>query len=143
MAVPLTGRVLLDTNVFVDYLRHGLHERWVAGRDAHYIRFLSSIVLMELHLGADTPRRRRAVTALRRAFPEGRILAPTPALHERAGTLFPRLHGLGPGDRLGPMNDLLIALTAWRIGATVVTRNVSDFERISGHVRGLRVTAPS
>ena len=139
----MTGKVVLDTNVFVDYLRYGLHEQWVSGRSAGLVRFLSSIVLMELRLGAGTPRRKRAVGALWRAFPERRIVAPSPDLHERAGTLFPRIHGLGTGDRLGPMNDLLIALTAWRIGAAVVTRNVSDYERIASHVRGLRVTVPS
>ena len=70
MAVFVTGRILLDTNVFIDYLR--------------------------------------------------------------AGTLFRALHGDGSrrGDRLGPINDLLIALTAWRIGASVVTVNSGDFNRI-------------
>ena len=54
----MSGKVLLDTNVFVDYLRVGLHADWVFGRVGDTIRFLSSVVLMELRLGADTLRRK-------------------------------------------------------------------------------------
>jgi len=54
MAIPVTGKVLIDTNVFIDYLRQELHADWVFGRVGNTIRFLSSIVLMELRLGADT-----------------------------------------------------------------------------------------
>ena len=48
----------------------------------------------------------------------------------------------GLSDRLGPMNDVLIALTAREIGATVVTSNVLEFRRIAGKVPGLKVSAP-
>jgi predicted nucleic acid-binding protein len=39
------------------------------------------------------------------------------------------------------MNDVLIALTAREIGATVVTGNVLEFRRIAGKIRGLRIVA--
>ena len=29
MAVPVVGKVLLDTNVFIGYLRAGLYAEWV------------------------------------------------------------------------------------------------------------------
>ena len=45
-------------------------------------------------------------------------------------------------DRLGPMNDLLIALTAREIGATIVTANVLDFRRIPAKVFGIKVVGP-
>jgi predicted nucleic acid-binding protein len=142
VALPVTGKVVLDTNVFVDYLRLGLHRDWVIGPSALAVRFLSAIVLMELRLGADTPPRRRAVDGIRDAFPARRVVAPAEELYDRAGTLFRRIHGTGSGDRLGSMNDLLIALTAWRIGATVVTANLADFRRIATHLPGLRLIAP-
>jgi predicted nucleic acid-binding protein len=144
LAVSVAGKVLLDTNVFVDYLRANLHADWVFGRVAHTIRFLSAVVLMELRLGADTPRRKRAVDRIQGAFPAGRLIAPMPQVFEQAGRLFRVLHGDGSGriDRLGPLNDLLIALTARQIGATVVTSNVNEFRRIAAHVSGLRVIAP-
>jgi predicted nucleic acid-binding protein len=71
MAVSVTGKVLLDTNVFIDYLRAGLHADWVFGRVGNLIRFLSAVVLMELRLGADTPRRKRAVDRITALFPRG------------------------------------------------------------------------
>ena len=61
MALSLGAKVILDTNVFVDYLRAGMHAEWVLGPASGRIRFLSSVVLLELRLGAYTSRRRRAV----------------------------------------------------------------------------------
>jgi len=75
MAVPVTGKVLLDTNVFIDYLRADLHADWVFGGMSNTFRFLSAVVLMELRLGADTLRRRRAVDRIM-GFPRGTIDCP-------------------------------------------------------------------
>ncbi|HVE84422.1 MAG TPA: type II toxin-antitoxin system VapC family toxin [Myxococcales bacterium] len=145
MALPVTGKVLLDTNVFIDYLRAGVHERWVLGQVGRTVRFLSSVVLMELRLGADTLPRRRAVDRVRAAFPPSRVIAPTPEIFDRAGVLFRELFkpGAEPGDRLGPLNDILIALTARQIGATVVSSNRSDFQRLAAHLSGLSVVDPA
>ena len=145
MAVFVTGRILLDTNVFIDYLRAGRHAEWVWGGRQARVRFLSAVVLMELRVGADTTRRRRAVDQIFAAFPAERRVVPTSALFDRAGALFRTLHGDGAKlrDRLGPMNDLLIALTAWRIGATVVTGNSNEFNQIAQHLPGLVVVEPS
>jgi predicted nucleic acid-binding protein len=144
MAVSVTGKVLLDTNVFIDYLRADLYADWVFGGVSNTIRFLSSVVLMELRLGADTSRRRRAVDRIQAAFPTGRLIVPLPILFDHAGRLFRALHGDGSGldNRLGAVNDLLIALTARQMGATVVTSNIEDFKRIAPHVSRLTIVAP-
>jgi predicted nucleic acid-binding protein len=143
VALSITGKVILDTNVFVDYLRDDLHKDWVLGRVPNTVRFLSAIVLMELRLGADTPVRKRKVDGIERAFPSHRILAPEGELFGRAGSLFRTLYGFPTGDRLGHMNDILIALTAWRIGATVVTNNLDDFRRLGRHLNGLLIASPT
>ena len=72
--------------------------------------------------------RRRAGDRIKAAFLAQRVIAPAPDLFDRAGVVFRALHGDGRGlrDRLGVVNDLLIALTASRIGATVVTANVDS-----------------
>ena len=89
--------------------------------------------------------RRRAGDRIKAAFLAQRVIAPAPDLFDRAGVVFRALHGDGRGlrDRLGVVNDLLIALTAWRIGATVVTANVEEFTRIRRHLPGLSVAPPS
>jgi predicted nucleic acid-binding protein len=45
-------------------------------------------------------------------------------------------------DRLGSINDLLIALTARHMGATVVTSNLQEFYQISVYLSGLKIAAP-
>jgi predicted nucleic acid-binding protein len=144
MAVSVTGKVLLDTNVFIDYLRADLHADWIFGGVSNTIRFLSAVVLMELRLGADTNRRRRAVDRIQAAFPASRLIAPLPVLFDHAGRLFRTIHGDGSGlaDRLGRVNDLLIALTARQMGATVVTSNLQEFHQIAGYMSGLKIVAP-
>jgi predicted nucleic acid-binding protein len=144
VALPVTGKVLLDTNVFIDYLRADLYAEWIFGGVSNIIRFLSSIVLLELRIGADTARRQRAVDRVQAAFPTSRRIAPLPPLFDHAGRLFRTLHGEGSGldDRLEPVNDLLIALTARQIGATILTSNLDDFRRIARHLPGLRILAP-
>jgi predicted nucleic acid-binding protein len=145
VALQVTGKVLLDTNVFIDYLRADLHADWIFGGVSNIIRFLSSVALMELRIGADTPRRQRAVDRIEAAFPTSRLIAPLPLLFDHAGRLFRTLHGdvSGLEDRLGPINDLLIALTARQMGATVLTSNLEDFRQIARHLPGLRIAAPA
>lgn len=144
MALPIRGKVLLDTNILIDYLRAGLHAEWVLGGGGSIIRFISAIVLLELRLGADTPKRRKAVDRLHHAFHSGRILGLTPSVFDHAGRIFRAMYGDASGlsDRLGPVNDVLMALTAREIGAAVVTSNVLEFRRIAAKVPGLMVVAP-
>ena len=144
MALPIGGKVLLDTNVLIDFLRAGMHAEWVLSGHGTIVRFISAVALLELRLGADTPKRKKAVDRLQQAFQSGRILGLTPSLLDHAGRLFRSMYGNASGlsDRLGPMNDVLIALTAREIGATVVTSNVLEFRRIAGKVPGLKVLTP-
>jgi predicted nucleic acid-binding protein len=136
--------VLLDTNVFVDFLRAELHSDWVFGGATRLIRFIPAVALMELYLGANTPAREKAVGRLEAAFKK-RVIAPSPPLYAKAGRLFRVVYGdrSAGTDRLGAMNDVLIALTACEIGATVVTSNVAEFARVAEELSGLRILAPS
>lgn len=144
MALPIGGKVLLDTNVLIDFLRAGMHAEWVLGGHGTVVRFISAVALLELRLGADTLKRKKTVDRLHQAFHSGRILGLTPSILDHAGRIFQAMYGNASGlnDRLGPMNDVLIALTAREIGATVVTSNVLEFRRIAGKVLGLKVVAP-
>ncbi|MCG3774182.1 MAG: tRNA(fMet)-specific endonuclease VapC [Nitrospira sp.] len=144
MALPIGGKVLLDTNILIDFLRAGMHAEWVLGGHGTVVRFISAVALLELRLGADTPKRKKAVDQLHQAFRSGRILGLTPTSLDLAGRLFRTMYGNASGltDRLGPMNDILIALTAREIGATVVTSNVLEFRRIATKMPSLKVAAP-
>ncbi len=70
------------------------------------------------------------VTDFRRS---GRILVPTASVYEEAGEVLRRLQaemGYGVSGASSLVNDVLIALSARSIGATVITQNRGDFEAI-------------
>jgi predicted nucleic acid-binding protein len=123
---------LIDTNVYVDHWERGLHEIALARLRAQYVVRQSSVVLCELLRGARTTRAIAHVERLRRAVK----VAWHPSAEDwiQAGHLI-----LDIGDALGWdrrkrrdfQNDALIALTARRHGAIVVTSNRGDFELLA------------
>jgi predicted nucleic acid-binding protein len=123
-------KVVLDTNLYIDWVNRGLREDRMVG--AGLVRYLSAVVIMELRAGARTQAGRSAVDRLVRAYAAGdRLVTPSRAVFERAGSALRRLKLAGREVRSAAfVNDVLIALSARAIGATVVTANVGDFEAI-------------
>jgi len=71
-----------------------------------------------------------------------RIIAPDEDMHLQAGIIMgiiARLKALPAGDHKKHLNDVLIAMTADKIGATVITANVADFMLIQQIVPTLKV----
>lgn len=125
-------RVVIDTNIYVDWLNEGQHEVVLFQREA--VKYLSAVVLMELSAGAFSARDRRLVREVTSAFAKvGRILVPAVAIYEEAGDVLRRLQesrGYTVASAYGLVNDVLIALSARSIGATVITQNERDFVAI-------------
>ncbi|MGD0946941.1 MAG: type II toxin-antitoxin system VapC family toxin [Candidatus Binatia bacterium] len=122
--------MVLDTSVYVGWLNQGLHAEWLLGPGV--VRCLSAVVLMELRVGATTRRARRAVSQLVRPYEtSGRLVAPSARLFDEAAIVLQRLRMRGLEVRRASLvNDVLIALTARAMGATVVTANAADFQAI-------------
>ena len=125
-------RIVIDTNIYVDWFNAGRHEDILFQRDA--VKLLSAVVLMELRAGAFSSSDRRLVQRVESAFDKaGRILAPSRAVFSEAGDTLRRLQA-GHGFRIDAthsiVNDVLIALSARSIGATVVTQNERDYQAI-------------
>lgn len=130
--------LIFDTNVYFAILadptfltEHGLWLRSVAPRT-----FVSSVVIAELVQGAkgDLARRRvrRATASLERV---GRVVTPSHVDWARAGTVQGKIWDRHPSLRTKAMlADVLIACSASRIGALVVTSNLRDFTLIATHV---------
>ena len=118
--------VMLDTNVYIDWLNIGAHERWFKGGEL--VRHLSAVVLMELQAGATTQRAHRAVALIARGHERvGRTVHPSRDAWARAGVVLRRLQATGRETRRASLvNDVLIALNAREIGATLITRDPSD-----------------
>ena len=123
-------KVLLDTNVCIDWLNRGEHEAVMLGPG--FVRYLSAVVVMELWAGVSNRASREAVDALTRAYRSaGRLVSPSSEVFERAGAVLRKLKFAGRNVRDASLwGDVLIALTARSIGATVVTSSVADFAAI-------------
>jgi predicted nucleic acid-binding protein len=124
------NRLILDTNLYIDWINRGAREEVMLGPGR--IRYLSAVVVMELRAGAKARSGRLAVDQLVRGYrAAGRLLAPPASAFDRAGSVLRRLKLSGREVRPAAfVNDVLIALSARFMGATVVTANVSDFEAI-------------
>lgn len=124
-------KAIFDTNVFIDWLRQGIHGDLMLSRD--FTRYMSAVVQMELRAGAETLRAKRALDELFSTYDRvGRIVVPSSDTFNRAGQILRRLRAKGREIRRASMvNDVLIAVSARSIGATVFTADTSDFEAIA------------
>jgi predicted nucleic acid-binding protein len=122
-------KVVLDTTVYIGWLNEGLHEELLLGPGL--VRYLSAVVQMELRMGAKTLAARRAVDQLLRVYrASGRMIAPEFEIFDQAGRTLRRLRDAGREIRKASLvNDVLIALSARSLGATVLTAD-EDYARI-------------
>jgi len=124
--------LVIDTSIYIDWLNKGRYEDVLFQRDA--VKYLSAVVVMELRAGAVLRADRRLVQRLETAFERaGRILTPLQGLFAEAGDTLGRLQvevGYNVGGSHSIVNDVLIALSARSIGATVLTRNERDYRAI-------------
>jgi predicted nucleic acid-binding protein len=124
-------RLVIDTNIYIDWFNAGRHEDILFQRDA--VKHLSAIVWMELRAGAFSSADRRLVRRVASAFEKtGRILAPSRNVFDEAGDALRSLQQRGVRVEASHsiVNDVLIALSARSIGATVVSQNERDFRAI-------------
>lgn len=127
---------IIDTNVYVDYWERGSHAQMLAAIHAAYLIRHSAVVLSELRRGARTAPARRTVEELRRLAPE--VWGPSNEDWWEAGRL---VRDIGDrqdwetNKRREFQNDVLIALTARRHGATMVTSNQADFALLARRIQ--------
>lgn len=138
-------RVTYDTNVIIRY------------RPATFPAgfFMSAVVLQELTAGAKDAAEVRGHEESRKYYESrGRLLVPTGEDWWLAGKVLNSLHrglrshkrgritAISKGEQQRILRDVLIALTARRAGATVVTENVADFEKIRNFCN-VRIVRPA
>ena len=125
-------RVVVDTNLYIAWLNEGRHEDVLFQRDA--VKYLSTVVVLELYAGAFSPRDRRVLRGVIAAFERAdRMLVPSGAVWKEAGHVLRALQASRGSVGAGYpslVNDVLIALSARAIGATVTTSNERDFTAI-------------
>ena len=129
--MPTVNLALLDTSVYIENFRTGsftldlLRSPWI-------IR-CSAVVLHELRRGARTAVVLRYVAELARKV---RIITPTERHWFESAEILSRVgrkKGYGPNKLRELAFDVLIALSARDIGATLITCNREDFAEIRKH----------
>jgi predicted nucleic acid-binding protein len=127
---------ILDTSVYIDYWERGLYQDTLEDLRRAYVIRHSAVVLSELRRGARGREAERLVDAL---FELATVRwEPSVADWWEAGRLVRNIgdrQGWDINKRRDFQNDALIALTARRHGATVVTANYSDFELLRSELR--------
>lgn len=125
-------RVVFDSDLYMDWINAGWREELFLAR--WFVRYMSTVVLLELQAGALEPAAAKAAGDLNRTFTRtGRLLSPSTDAFWRAGSVLrvlQRRHGFDLRARFRLVNDCLIALSSRQVGATVVTRNERDFRLI-------------
>ena len=126
--------LLFDTSVWIDDLRHGVLRFIMPQVRGRYFLWLDSVAAAELLAGCGTRKERRLISGLIAPFERaGRVVTPSQRDFVRAAEALSKLRGAGltlknPGAAL---LDALQAANAVRIGALLVTENVSDFEKLA------------
>lgn len=120
---------ILDTNIYIDHWERGLYQDTLENIRRAYIIRHSAVVLSELRRGARGRDAERLVSSLYKLATV--CWEPSATDWWEAGRLVRNIGDKEDWDinkRRDFQNDALIALTARRHGATVVTANSSDFE---------------
>lgn len=126
--------LLFDTSVWVDDLRHGALRFVLPQVRGRYFLWIDSVAAAELLAGCRSRPERRMVSRLIAPFERaGRVVTSNHRDFCRAAEALSRLRSAGltlknPGAAL---LDALQAADAVRIGAVLVTANVSDFTKLA------------
>ena len=128
MTSTTTNLAILDTSVYIDNLRSGCFKQEIL--DLKFVVRLSAVVLAELSRGARSREMKRFVDDLAKNL---RIIAPNEREWIQSGRIVNRLVAAKGFDIHKTREihfDVLIALTARRIGAYLITCNVDDFTAV-------------
>jgi len=124
-------KVVFDTGVYIGIFNKGLYQHEIDGFSK--VMYLAHPVLHELWIGAKGRREISHLMKFSSTFIRlGRLITPSPSTQLLIGRVCQRLRSLGLIDPKNPRiyNDVCIGLLARQIGATVVTTNTKDFEKI-------------
>jgi predicted nucleic acid-binding protein len=137
MILPPRGRkILFDTNVYIEAIQSG------PATDIYHLllttiprTYLSAVVVQELYAGAlDTVGERLVARFVHQTERTSRLVIPTYRDWSEAGHVLARINRQEPAQRTRLarlVNDVLLAMSARQIGATLYTFNRDDFTLIA------------
>jgi len=126
-------KVIPDTSVYIPFINKGIAYP-VFEMKTRPLLYMSAVVLEELYAGAFDKVSVKLLDRIYRTFKDtGRLIVPDADDWQKSGRIVAKL-----GEKYGfedkflskLLNDILIALSARRIGAFLATLNLKDFLRI-------------
>ena len=130
--------IILDSSVYIDSLRNRdfslLLGRRIVLKGKSFSVYVSCVVLAELYSGADKVSKKAFAKFEYNAYKTNRLLAPNKGDWSLAGKILNSIgtkYGFEMIGRSRITNDCLIAMTARRLGLSLLTINAKDFRIIS------------
>lgn len=132
------SKLILDTSIYIPFINDGVAHPIIDFSQGHPIFFMSAVVMEELYAGTSDAATIRLLDRLFDTFAKlNRMVAPDASDWQKAGRVVAQLgrkYGFEEVFLSRITHDVLIALSARRIGASVVTNNMKDFLRIQEYV---------
>ena len=127
-------KLILDTSIYIPFINQGIAHPVLDLPRRQPLLYMSAVVVEELYAGAlDAPSEKLIYTLFDAFASLGRLITPDAADWQKTGKVVAKLgqkYGFERQFLSRITHDILIALTARRIGAMVVTGNTRDFIRI-------------
>lgn len=127
-------KAILDTSVYIPFLRNGIIHPKFPEDFVNPLLYMSSVVVSELYAGAHDSQSIKLLDKLHQTFQNvGRLIVPNDEDWRQTGGIIAKSgkkYGYDATYLSRLQNDILIACSARRIGAFVLTKNEKDFVRI-------------
>ena len=131
-------KVILDTSIYIPFINSGIAHPVLDLKYESPLLYMSAVVIEELYAGASDNITVKLLDRLYGTLEDlGRLIAPDASDWKKTGKIIANLgrkYGFEEKFLTKITNDVLIALSARKIGAVVVTNNVKDFLRIKEFV---------
>ena len=131
-------KVIFDTSIYIPFINKGIAYPTAEPNIEKPILYMSTVVIEELYAGAFDKISMKLLDRMYDTFKSfGRLVTPEASDWQKAGKVIAKLgNKYGFEDRFlsKVTNDVLIALSARRIGAVLVTNNAKDFLKVKEFV---------
>jgi len=127
-------KAICDTSVYIPFINQGIAHPVFSDKSVSPVLYMSSVVLSELYSGAHDSQSIKLLDKLHHTFQNvGRLIVPNDGDWRQTGGIIAKLrkkYGFEAKYLARIQNDILIACSARKIGAFIVTQNEKDFRRI-------------
>ena len=128
-------KAICDTSVYIPFINQGITHPVFSDQPVRPVLYMSAVVVSELYAGAHDSQSIKLLDKLYHTFQNvGRLIVPDDRDWRQTGGIIARLrkkYGFETRFLSRIQNDILIACSARRIGAFVVTHNEKDFRKIT------------